>query len=120
MIEVAAKSIMCDPEIFHDPEIFDGLRFYKTRQQPAVDQVGRLDSGFHRNQFVSVSSDSLAFGYGRHACPGRFFAANEIKMILAYVIVAYDIRLEESEKRYPNMQFANFVSKCLNIPDRIC
>ncbi len=119
MIEVAAKSIMCDPDVFHNPETFDGLRFYKSRQQPAADHGDRLESSSHRNQFVSVSSDSLAFGYGRHACPGRFFAANEIKMILAHIIVAYDIRMEESEtKRYSNIQFANFVSKYL-MPDRI-
>lgn len=44
------------------------------------------------SQFVSVSESSLTFGYGRHACPGRFFAANEIKMILANLLLHYEVR----------------------------
>ncbi|KEY71255.1 hypothetical protein S7711_02361, partial [Stachybotrys chartarum IBT 7711] len=107
MIEVAAKSIMFDPERFDEPEKFDGLRFYKIRQ---------LRSSPNANQFVGVSSDNLAFGYGRHACPGRFFAANEIKMILAHIILNYDIRPEEGvTKRYSNIELANLVSKIFNL-----
>jgi len=33
-----------------------------------------------------------AFGHGRHACPGRFFAATEMKLLLAYIIMNYDIK----------------------------
>jgi hypothetical protein len=43
------------------------------------------------SQFVGVGSTSLTFGYGRHACPGRFFAANEIKMIMAEILLRYEI-----------------------------
>ncbi|KAK4151733.1 cytochrome P450 [Chaetomidium leptoderma] len=34
----------------------------------------------------------LGFGYGRHACPGRWFAVLILKMILSYVTVHYDIQ----------------------------
>ena len=34
---------------------------------------------------------------GRHACPGRFFATSELKLILAYMILNYDI--EPLDKR---------------------
>lgn len=30
---------------------------------------------------VTTSPNHLAFGHGKHACPGRFFAATEIKII---------------------------------------
>lgn len=40
---------------------------------------------------VSVADDFLSFGHGRHACPGRFFASNEVKMLMAYVIMNYDV-----------------------------
>jgi cytochrome P450 len=46
---------------------------------------------------VSTSADYLSFGHGRHACPGRFFAANELKLLLAYMVLNYDI--EPLEKR---------------------
>jgi cytochrome P450 len=29
---------------------------------------------------------------GRHACPGRFFAGNELKMMLVHVLLTYDIK----------------------------
>jgi Cytochrome P450 len=43
------------------------------------------------------SPDSLEFGYGSHACPGRFFATNVLKVTLAATILNYDLRLRVSE-----------------------
>jgi cytochrome P450 len=42
---------------------------------------------------VSTSADYQPFGHGRHACPGRFFAANELKLLLAYMVLNYDIEM---------------------------
>jgi cytochrome P450 len=106
-IEVPAVAISSDPEVFQNPEEFDPLRFHKMRQhaKETSNESGAL------NQFVSVSANSLNFGYGRHACPGRFFAANEIKMIFGQFIMKYDLKLPDGEtKRYPNMEFAHMVS----------
>lgn len=33
----------------------------------------------------------LGFGYGRHMCPGRFFASHEMKLMLAHIVQHYDI-----------------------------
>ena len=35
----------------------------------------------------------MNFGHGRHACPGRFFAALEMKLLLVYVVMNYDVRV---------------------------
>ncbi|KAI7784792.1 cytochrome p450 [Diaporthe eres] len=37
----------------------------------------------------------MGFGHGAHACPGRFFAANEVKIALAHLLMKYDWRLPE-------------------------
>lgn len=50
-----------------------------------------------------LKTDFVAFGHGRHACPGRFFAANELKAMLAHVVSEYDVRLEEAT--YPRNFF---------------
>ncbi|KAF2199336.1 cytochrome P450 monooxygenase-like protein [Delitschia confertaspora ATCC 74209] len=92
-IEVPSYSIYQDESIYPNSAKFDGFRFYKMRQE----------SGGARNQFVSLSEQHLGFGYGKHACPGRFFAANEIKMIVARTVLEYDFRNEGGRKeRYQN------------------
>jgi cytochrome P450 monooxygenase-3 len=40
----------------------------------------------------------LHFGHGIHACPGRFFASNEIKVVLIELLQNWDIRLKGDEK----------------------
>lgn len=108
MIEVPAVAVNSDSGVFPNASEFDPLRFYKLRQ--SAKSKGSVE-GAALNQFVSVSQNSLTFGYGRHACPGRFFAANEIKMILANVLLRYDLKMTEgSTGRYPNVEFAHMVS----------
>ncbi|RKF55694.1 Cytochrome P450 monooygenase 3 [Erysiphe neolycopersici] len=68
---------------------FDGLRFYKLRQLPGNE---------YRHFSVSTSADSLIFGHGIHACPGRFFACNEIKIALIELLCNWDFRLHNDIK----------------------
>lgn len=41
----------------------------------------------------STADDIISPGHGRHACPGRFFASAEIKIILIGLLQNYDIKL---------------------------
>lgn len=41
----------------------------------------------------------MHWGYGLHACSGRFFAAMEIKMIMAHVLLEYEFKLEGSGEK---------------------
>ncbi|KAL8367125.1 hypothetical protein RB595_008885 [Gaeumannomyces hyphopodioides] len=115
-LEVAAYPQSRDPEPYPEPERWDGLRFYRLREagedfnaKSAGRQGSAVEANAH-NQFVSVSHRSLVFGYGRHACPGRFFAANEIKMIVARCLLEYDIKLPEGvTQRFPNFEFAGAI-----------
>lgn len=103
-IEVPSYSIYQDADNFPDSDTFDGFRFYKLRQQGGA-------TNHARNQFVTTNEQNLAFGYGRHACPGRFFAANEIKMILARTILEYDFKNTDGiTERYPNHEQGRSVS----------
>lgn len=40
----------------------------------------------------------MGFGHGQHSCPGRFFAANEIKVALCHLLMKYDWKLSEGCK----------------------
>jgi len=108
VIEVPAHAIAQDPQFYASPDKFDGLRFYNMRQK--AKEAGQFEAAA-QGQFVSVSQSSLSFGYGRHACPGRFFAGNEIKMIVANCLLQYDIKLAEGHtERYRNFDIGGSVS----------
>ncbi|KAJ5355962.1 Cytochrome P450 [Penicillium concentricum] len=68
-------------DIFPESHKYKAKRFLNMRQKPGQE---------HRWQFVSTSPEHLAFGHGKHACPGRFFAANEIKVVLIFLLMNYD------------------------------
>jgi cytochrome P450 len=95
-MEAPIEAIHHDPNIYSDPDTFDPYRFYNMRQNAE-------DAGKH--QFVTLGNDVLSFGVGRHACPGRFFAANEIKLILINLLRQFDIEQKEKGERYANMAF---------------
>ncbi|GKT47702.1 cytochrome P450 monooxygenase TRI1 [Colletotrichum spaethianum] len=73
-----------DPEVYPEPDKWDGYRFYRMREQANKENVSQL---------VSTSPEHLGFGHGKHACPGRFFAANEIKIALAHILLQYEWRI---------------------------
>ncbi|PGH16798.1 hypothetical protein AJ80_05113 [Polytolypa hystricis UAMH7299] len=84
VICVDSYHIHNSPELWENPEVFDPLRFYKLRQQPGHKS---------RHQFSSLGSDAPGWGDGPQACPGRQFAGNTIKIVLAHLLLNYDIQL---------------------------
>ncbi|PSN64497.1 putative cytochrome P450 [Corynespora cassiicola Philippines] len=86
-IAFPSSSLFADPALLPHPERFDALRAYTQRMQTPGESS--------RNLMVSTHKDHLYFGHGRQACPGRFFAANEIKMILVRFLVEYEVRWRE-------------------------
>ncbi|EGR44683.1 uncharacterized protein TRIREDRAFT_69883 [Trichoderma reesei QM6a] len=85
------------PSSWGDAHAFDGFRFHRMREAP---------EDANKFQFASPSYDSMQFGFGNDACPGRFFASNQIKIILSYILSRYDIKFEDSVKGRPkNLMF---------------
>lgn len=83
-ISAVASTRHWDSHYYPDPHKFDGYRFLKMRTDGGKENVA---------QFVSTSPDHLGFGHGQHACPGRFFASNEIKIMMCHILLKYDWRL---------------------------
>ena len=42
--------------------------------------------------------------------PGRYFAVNQLKALVAHIIVTYDIRVENDEKLPREFRFSSLVS----------
>ena len=96
-IAVSAHS-MWDPEVYDKPQDWDGRRFLRMRETAGQE---------HQAQLVSTSPDHLGFGHGQHACPGRFFASNEAKVILIHLLLKYDWRLFEAAP-LPQLHYYGF------------
>jgi cytochrome P450 len=103
-IELPSRAVYRDAANYPDENTFDGLRHYKLRQAGTARDHAR-------NQFVTSNEQNLMFGYGRHACPGRFFAANEIKMLLARLITDFDFKnADGSMQRYASMEIGALIA----------
>lgn len=81
-----------DPSVIDRPEEFDPLRSYRKRY---------ADQGVNLNKFIAgqTNSSSLSFGYGNQACPGRYFAVGEIKMILTRLLLEFEFKFPEGRSR---------------------
>ncbi|KAK6082951.1 sulfite reductase flavoprotein component [Seiridium cupressi] len=94
-IGVPAISIHTDPAIYSAPEKFDAFRFARWRERTE-------DATSY--QLASTEMEYLTFGHGKHACahsagsPGRFFAAGLMKLVIAAIVLRYDIKLAPGTK----------------------
>jgi len=101
---VAAYPIHHDGENYANADIFDPFRSADMRISEGEDI---------KHQIAATNPSFLVFGHGKHACPGRFFAANELKAMVAHLVLNYDVKLENEGVRPSDIWF---MSNC--IPNR--
>ncbi|KAJ4010956.1 hypothetical protein NW766_007588 [Fusarium irregulare] len=76
-----------DEDIYPNPNDYNPFRFSEVGDGQSEKSSGRRT----RHSWVTTSPEYTPFGHGRYACPGRFFASTELKILLAYLIFNYDI-----------------------------
>ncbi|KAJ7026339.1 cytochrome P450 [Mycena alexandri] len=91
VVSLAPKPLHFNPEVYPDPMTFDPFRFSRLR-------TGENDA---RQAFTQLSNDYIVFGVGTHACPGRFFAALKIKVILCEILLNYDVAFPQGASTTP-------------------
>ncbi|MCJ1280020.1 hypothetical protein MMC21_007845 [Puttea exsequens] len=92
--------ILFDSLNYPNPRIFDGFRFSNLRSRPGQE---------HNYTFTSPSLKNLQFGEGRHTCPGRFMAADEIRLLLARILAIYDVAIKDHGARPQNRIFTKIL-----------
>ena len=99
-----------DPSIIPDPEAFDPLRSYRKRY---------ANDGENHHKFMAgqTNATQLSFGHGGQACPGRYFAVHEIKLILAQLLIEYEFSWPEgkSESKIIYINEVNYVEPLAKI-----
>ena len=83
-----------DPAI-PDPEVFDGLRYYRMRLQ---------NGHANKHEFATTDKYPLHFGHGKYPCPGRFLASDVIKLLLGRWLLDYDFRFPPNQGRPENVK----------------
>ncbi|KAF4438769.1 ent-kaurene oxidase [Fusarium acutatum] len=76
-IEVPMHSIHMDDSLYADAGIFRPFRF--------------ADGTSASRSAVTLDESFLGFGYGKNACPGRFFGSHVMKVVLVYLVMNYDV-----------------------------
>ncbi|KAJ5981369.1 hypothetical protein N7522_013790 [Penicillium canescens] len=111
----AAGPISRDMDFLPDAETFDGFRWCRKPEDryalsPELAASAATPSGDKKEKentekavtspasFVTISATNMHFGFGRQACPGRFFAANTLKAIMSRIILDYDFKLAGDER----------------------
>ena len=93
-VGVPGYPILMDDSIYPDAKAFKPFRFSEKRSDKSVEYVKRAAKAF-----ATTSTQYLAFGHGRHACAGRCFAAHELKLTLAHILLNYDIQIRGDRPR---------------------
>lgn len=78
---------MLNPSVYDDPERYDAYRFIKMAESDP--EAARFTS------YTAVTANCVGFGYGRHSCPGRTYVSQEMKVILAHLLLKYDMQFPE-------------------------
>lgn len=96
-----------DPENAPDPETFDALRTYRKWLEV---QDGPEPTPYPKELlFSSPEKTTLNFGFGKSACPGRFFASLILKMFFVKLLSEYEFKFMPNSNRPSNMMAHEFL-----------
>ncbi|KAF2478184.1 putative cytochrome P450 [Lindgomyces ingoldianus] len=95
-----------DPAHTPNPTTFDGFRSYRVRQALQDSQHQKEANEY---QFSSFGKTVLNFGYGKAACPGRYFASLIIKMVFVKLLTEYEFKFLEGTERPKNLIVHEFL-----------
>jgi cytochrome P450 len=86
-----------DGDLFENPDAYDAFRYSRPREayEALSPEQKNPAEGLRLKKLgmVTTGETHLPFGHGRHACPGRFFVAHELKMAIAHLVLNYDLKL---------------------------
>lgn len=83
---------LMNPDLHQNVEKYDIYRWKRIREQ---------EGGESKGQLVATSPEQLSFGHGYYSCPGRFFAANEVKLALCHLLLKYEWKLAPGSSLKP-------------------
>jgi cytochrome P450 len=90
MVCISGWGIHHDERVYPQPFNYEYDRFMRSTGDKAADEEGKKTAGAAA---VETDSEFTAWGIGKHACPGRYFAVDFVKMIMSHILVDYEVAL---------------------------
>ncbi|KAJ6568980.1 cytochrome P450 [Mycena capillaripes] len=109
-LSVALRPTHYDAANYENAAAFDGFRFARERAEHMAHRDPSARDDIFKRHMISTAADHLSFGAGKHACPGRFFAATELKAMMAHLVINYDVKAEVEGVRPPDTVFGTRIS----------
>lgn len=129
-IGTATFAIHHDDAVYSSARTYQPFRFSTARESLLPDAAASSDGQVKLAEntkakilesknlaAVTTNDHFLSFGTGKHACPGRFFASAELKMMLAYIMMNYDV--QPLEHRPENKVYGQVIVPSMNTTIKI-
>ncbi|KAF6232554.1 hypothetical protein HO173_009222 [Letharia columbiana] len=82
---VPVQAVHMDGDLYDKPYEYNPFRFAVMRSESNVPSHEKVDA-------TDISDTFLGWSYGRYACPGRWFAVQNLKLMVAYITLNYEIQ----------------------------
>ncbi|KAI0546095.1 ent-kaurene oxidase [Xylaria curta] len=117
-VMIPVEAIHYDDSVYPDAKTFKPFRFADASAiRNILDSFGDASSEENKaaqqpqqtkqKSGATIDEAFLGFGFGLHACPGRFFALNEIKIFIATMVLNYDIKPMETRPKMTPLIWLN-------------
>ncbi|KIM67607.1 hypothetical protein SCLCIDRAFT_1210255 [Scleroderma citrinum Foug A] len=90
-VTVASGPMHLDSRYYLNVYEFDPFRFCSSRKEALTKD--------------SMNLSHLSFGHGKRKCPGQFFSSTMMTTMTAYLVLNYDMKLENDGVRPPDAWF---------------
>ena len=102
-IGLPIQEVQHDPENYENPLEFDPFRFSRPFEGLSPADPGRI-----KQELGSKATKTfLPFSYGKHVCPGRWYAMQTLKIVLSHLVINYDVEFVGQRQKTGSFLSAN-------------
>ncbi|KAI0532857.1 cytochrome P450 [Xylaria digitata] len=100
VLALPVERIHRDEDFYSSPHEFKPFRFVDTNRHHSDDGHRSYTT---TSAATTVDDHFFGFGTSKHPCPGRFIAVHEVKLIMAHILLNYDLEYTDAELQFTNL-----------------